>query len=98
VILESDLERSFERDQADEGKRGEQDEAEGVKGRPNARRGCNQPERNQAAGGRGEEHCRPPGRLGDRGRSSALKREVLGRHEVDSRRPWILFGVASSCA
>src|SRR5436190_15037514 len=29
---------------------------------------------------------------------SALKREVLGRHEVDSRRAWIPFGVAGSCA
>ena len=34
---------------AAEGKRGEEDEAEGIKGRPNTRSGCNQPECNQAA-------------------------------------------------
>src|SRR5204862_1639565 len=76
VILEPSLERSLERDQADEGKRREQDEAEGIEGRPDACGGCNQTERDQAAGGRREEHRCSSRRLGDRGRTSALEREV----------------------
>jgi hypothetical protein len=98
LIFEPDLERSLERDQTNEGKRREQDEPESVESRPDARSGSDQPERNQAARGRGEEHRCPPGRLGDRGRSSALQREVLGRHEVGCRWAWTLPGVARGSA
>jgi hypothetical protein len=45
-----------------------------------------QPEGDQAAADRAEEHGRPAGSLGDRRRAGPLEGELLGRHERD--RSW----------
>jgi hypothetical protein len=90
VVLDPGLQDPVERHQPHEGERGQQDEAEGVERRTDARGGGDQPEGDQPTAERAEEHGRSTGGLGDRGGAGALEGEVLGGHETD--RCWARLG------
>jgi hypothetical protein len=84
-VFHRGLERPLEGDKPDESKGREENQAEPEEDRPQAARGRDQAEGDEAAGDRREEHVCPAGRLGDRRGPGALERKVLRCHERHRR-------------
>jgi len=86
-LFDPGLEYAVEGDEANEGQRRQQYQAEGIERGADAG-GCgDQPQGNEPGGHRADEDRCPAGRFGDRRGPCSLQGEMLGGHERDCARP-----------